>query len=536
MTLSRYGSVALAALLLSVPVLAESLPQAVGAPKAAAVCRADQPIGPNFHLPGVDFNGDQLSDLVVGMPGADHGAGAVAVHYSYSASKVRILREGIDGIPGPHTAGNGFGTAIVADQFNVDACSDLLIGIPNLTVHGVKGAGGVQVLFGRPNGFVAGPLITRASAGVPGTPSSGEHFGTAIFTAASIPRVNDDEVYIGVPGATVAGPKGPVKAAGEVVELTYNHTTSTRLPTPSAAVFYQGHGVNGDPVANAHLGQSLGMAGYWPSAGAPNETVNGKKGAGFWGNLAPDGSFDDTQLTRVSYSGTSADEHLGASIIFDGGPCSPSGEQQWCPMVGAPGMTVAGHHGAGAVEVYYLNSEDNSFGTFTFVKTLTQNTPGIPGAAATGAGFGTSLSLGPVSNTIETGPGLQTGVAIGVPDQTVAGHRGAGAVITLHSSGKGNLYSMIDQATAHVPGIAEAGDHFGATLSYTQRWISAKTFVLRLVVGDPGENLGHAVNAGAVEIFPVTRASAVGSHPAKILTRPHPTSGDRYGAGIVSIS
>jgi hypothetical protein len=478
-----------------------------------------------------DVNGDRRSDLVVGIPGADHGAGAVEVSSDYSSSAVQILQEGRDGVPGPDEAGNGFGSSVAVGPINEDTCSDLAIGIPNLTVQGVGGAGGVQILFGGRNGFVAGPLITRVSPGVPGIPRPNEHFGAAVassrvshFVEPNNQAFTEAVLDIGVPGARVPGPSGhQVRGAGEVVELHVTVGRPARISQPTALVFYQGHGVNGHPVVGAHLGMSLGEIGFGEAAGAPDETVDGKAGAGFWGNLQFPSS-PGAGTTRPSRSGTSAGEHLGASIVGSGGPGNQTDSS--APMVGAPGATVNGHRGAGAVAVYYFDGEDSE-DTIGPNRWLTQNSPGVPGRARAGAHFGAALSDGGGRGLFDTG-------VIGVPGQAVAGASGAGAVIVVETVSPNDIvYQEIDQATAHVPGRAESDDHFGATVTIVARQTSFTAEVnYTLLVGDPGESTGAAIHSGALELFPINNGTA-SPRRATLVTRLHPAHADHFGAGVV---
>ena len=58
--------------------------------------------------------------------------------------------------------------------------------------------------------------------------------------------------------------------------------------------------------------------------------------------------------------------------------------------------------------------------------------------------------------------------------------------------------SRLDQNSAGVPGVAEAGDRFGRSLD-TVNVICDGTS--RLAVGVPGEDVGSAANAGSVQLF-----------------------------------
>jgi hypothetical protein len=290
----------------------------------------------------------------------------------------------------------------------------------------------------------------------------------------------------------------------------------------SASVFYQGHGVKGRAVARAHLGMVLGDAGPGPAVGAPDEAVHGKLGAGFWGNLE---HAVGSEPPFAAFFGSSRGEHLGASISLGIGSSSVDGG----PIVGAPGMTVHGHRGAGAVVMYsYDPREQTSVVPGT---TLTQDSPHVPGRASADAHFGAAVSDAAFDSALD--------VAIGVPGQTVDHHRQAGAVVMLQivrgAVGDAATYAALDQGTPGVPGDAEANDHFGTTLTFAERWVGAKLGAMTtlLLVGDPGENIGLAINCGALEVFRFTKEGlpSGGSH---LVGRKHPVSGTRYGAGVIS--
>ncbi|MFP3968278.1 FG-GAP-like repeat-containing protein, partial [Actinomadura fulvescens] len=92
-------------------------------------------------------------------------------------------------------------------------------------------------------------------------------------------------------------------------------------------------------------------------------------------------------------------------------------------------------------------------------------------------------------------------LAIGSPNGTVAGKRGAGFVSVVHGSRSGldtRRKKVISQNTPGVPGAAETGDHFGSGL------VSAdfnRDGYADLAVGAPGEDAGRRANAGNVTII-----------------------------------
>ena len=159
--------------------------------------------------------------------------------------------------------------------------------------------------------------------------------------------------------------------------------------------------------------------------------------------------------------------------------------------IGAPGYDVGGHNDAGWVG--FLAALDGG----NVATSVTQDTPGIPGAAETGDRFGAAISI----NYLSDGGGFASGsvdAAVGAPNEDVGSvegcrfrdHRG-GRLRLPRSTG-----IAIDQNWPGVPGKPEAGDRFGRSLDTIQ--VGSTT---RLAVGVPGEDIGSDANAGSVQLF-----------------------------------
>jgi hypothetical protein len=137
-----------------------------------------------------DFNGDGYSDLAIGAPNYHIGSvlntGAVNVIYGSStglrATGDQLWTQNSSGIADSSEAGDGFGKALAAGDFNNDGRDDLAIGVPYETVGTASGAGAVHVLLGSASGLknTGDQYWTQNSSGINDTAELNDSFGSTL--------------------------------------------------------------------------------------------------------------------------------------------------------------------------------------------------------------------------------------------------------------------------------------------------------------------------------------------------------------------
>ena len=106
------------------------------------------------ELAAGDFNGDEIFDLAVGVPGDNNGnnRGAVNVYYGADAGLSPLgaqeWKQGGD-LGGNDERGDNFGFALAAGDFNGDGFDDLAVGVPGED----NAQGSVQIILGSSSGL-----------------------------------------------------------------------------------------------------------------------------------------------------------------------------------------------------------------------------------------------------------------------------------------------------------------------------------------------------------------------------------------------
>jgi len=169
-------------------------------------------------------------------------------------------------------------------------------------------------------------------------------------------------------------------------------------------------------------------------------------------------------------------------------------------IVGVPQFTIGSTKAAGQIVQLHLA------GKAITAERWNQNSPGVPGTAEAGDHFGAAVST--------------FGLAVGIPGEDVGKLTDAGSVQNFTLSKAGNHLipaASLTQDSKGIPGIAEAGDKFGAALSYGTYNCHE---VWSVAIGSPGEDLGKARDAGSVTLVPRPDSSGSGC-PAVLLNQDH---------------
>ncbi len=449
-----------------------------------------------------DFNNDGEEDLAMGV-GDDvvNGveAGAVNVLYGTSfgldaAGDQLWSQAGID-VVGVEEAGDQFGQALTAGDFNGDGYADLAIGVPGEDIGKLANAGMVNVLYGSETGLSAlgNQQWHQDVLDVEGDPQAFDRFGDAL-TAGDFNGDGEDDLAIGVPGELV----NLVDDAG-LVQVLYGSPTGLDV-AGQQSWSQDSAGVPGALEDDA-FGSSLAAGDFNGdgeddlAVGAPDEAVGVLGSAGAANVLYGSGSGltgDSSQIFHQDVDGipgvAEANEQFGDSLTA--GDFNGDGDDDLA--IGAPGDVVDGLTAAGAVHV--LNGSGTGL-TVDSNQVWTQGSPGIESDLQANDRFGASLASGDFNNDSDDD------LAVGVTGEDIGKLNAAGAVNVILGSGAGLTATddqIFQQGVNGILGTPDAGADFGdAVAAGDLNGDGADD----LAIGVPDNDIDAIVNAGAVNVI-----------------------------------
>ncbi|HEV7625342.1 MAG TPA: FG-GAP repeat protein [Streptomyces sp.] len=445
-------------------------------------------------------------------------------------------------------------------DFNGDGYADSAVGVPDGTIGGQAKAGYVNVVWGGPKGVGAhGSIrVTQATPEVPGTPEAGDRFGAAV----SLVDLNGDgiaEVLAGVPGEDVID-RGTDAGMAIVVGGSKDGPGpgSSVLTGPSPSAAYGKSVVAADLTGDVNKEIVIGGTDKVVARVAQGEdSMVTTVVADHMGGRAPvlaTGDFDSDGTADLAVAYWTADDpwtqshvrlwkwdaeqsamanfwntdNAGVTALaagdFDGdghddlalGECREIADENIDDPCGPEKLAEGG-----GVHIHYGSPADGQFGSRA--QTLNQDTAGVPGVPEDGDRFGAALAVGDVNRD-----GRDDLIA-GAPGEAIGSRAGAGAAWLL----RGGVQGLLDangaarsvswnQDTVGVPGVAEAGDTFGAAVASGDGNADGTPDV---TVGSPGEN----ASLGAVWLLP--KGSAVGSaaFSPRTLGLPYLSTAQKYG-------
>jgi hypothetical protein len=428
-----------------------------------------------------DFNGDNLDDLAIGVPGEDLGvhadAGAVNVQYGSAAG---LAGDGQVLTQGTPEGGDRFGTALAKGFFNDDDFVDLAVGAPAEDIGRTDAAGVVIVFYGSAGGLTGpGDILQQTS------PENGDGFGSTVDSGDFNGDTLDD-LAVGAPGEDVG-------SAGDAGAVTLFLGFPGGLGSvPPIQNLVQSSPENGDRFGSALEAAPFGGdPGFDLAVGAPGETVALAGAAGAVTVFYSDGEGLGVVGQTLLQGNPEVGDLFGFALVS--GSFRSNGNFDLA--VGVPGEDISASPDIGSVALF-----SGQAGGLSGInpRNLFQRQGGVGGREETGDQFGWSLAAG-----LYNGDDFYD-LAVGAPGEDIGTVRDAGAVNTLHGSATGlaGTGQVLFQGDDALGDVAEPGDRFGQALAKGRFFNDFNGDAFSdLAVGVPLEGVGGRPGAGLVNLL-----------------------------------
>ncbi len=363
-----------------------------------------------------DFNKDGYADLAVGTPGEQIGtirAGSIAVFNGGTGGLA--TGRGIDqnDIGRQDLAGDEFGRALAAGDFNNDGYLDLAVGAPGKVISGAR-SGEVTVLKGGSGGLQFGWSVNQGAAG--GANEAGDRFGAALAAGNVVGSAHADLV-IGSPGESpgsdpqsgtifvVPGASAGPVTGGFGVTQSGNGGTNESGDRFGAAV------ATGDFNKDGRADIAVGIPGEAPRSDPRSGTATVLPG----GSTALGAGYP-IEARDVSGADNGADDLFGSA--FAAGDVNGDGYADL--LVGSPGRSG----GAGRLHLFTGGAVSAGRPTSLTPGLLIDQTQ-VYGVNEAGDRFGTALGFGDLNKD------GRADAVVGSPGEGAPGEARAGMVVTL---------------------------------------------------------------------------------------------------------
>ncbi|MFG2499802.1 FG-GAP-like repeat-containing protein [Streptomyces sp. NPDC048441] len=415
-------------------------------PKLGEIIRYASSAGKNSAIPTADFNRDGITDLVAGTPKASGGVGSLTIvpgglDGPVGGSK-KTLTQSSPGVPGASEAGDNWAAATAWGDINGDGYADLAIGTPGEDDATNADRGAVTILYG------------------------------PAFNSGTDMQLADDFHYAGAKfGSAVT--VGDFNADGKADVF----SASTGTGGTWAARFKAGNEVGGTLTSgDTAISYADAASGDFNRDGYADVALNYR---------------DQSGISRVQwFKGTKSGLSRVGSLSVKGGRSLAVGDVNGNGyddlVIGQPYTAESGAHAGGQVTV--IPGTSTGF-TTTGMKTIHQDTTGVPGAAESGDAMGWSVSAGDYNLD------GYADVLTGAPNEDItrsgSAKKDAGTSLLLKgtSSGlTGTGAQAFSQDTEGITGSTESADRLGSSVALTDLSGFGRA---DLAIGVDGEDEGN---------------------------------------------